>query len=128
MKGFNTKLIVHILGLLLLFNSLFMGIATLCSYLFDDGVELGMLYALLVNVGAAVLAMGLTFNHKKEIKKREGYVIVVFGWLTMVVFGMLPFVFTQTVSTFSDALFETMSGYTATGATIMDDIESLPKS
>ena len=91
MKGFNLKLIVHILGLLLLFNSLFMGITTLCSYLMDDGVTRGMLTALMINLAVGGLAMGLTLNHKKEIKKREGYIIVVFGWLIMVVFGMFPF-------------------------------------
>ncbi len=128
MKGFNLKLIVHILGLLLLFNSLFMGITTLSSYLMDDGATNGMLTAFLINLSVGGLAMGSTLNHRKEIKKREGYLIVVFGWLAMVIFGMLPFVFTNTVYSVSDAFFETMSGYTATGATIMDDIESLPKS
>lgn len=128
MKGVNLRLIVHILGLLLLFNSLFMGITTLCSYLMDDGATQGMLTALLINLTVGGLAMGLTFNHKKEIKKREGYVIVTFGWLSMVIFGMLPFVFTGSVSTLTDALFETMSGYTATGATVVTDIESLPSS
>ncbi len=128
MKGFNTKLIVHILGLLLLFNSLFIGIATITSYFMADGVTAGLLKALLVCFITGSLAMVLTKNHKKEIKKREGYLIVVFGWLTMVIFGMLPYVFTHSVSTISDALFETMSGYTATGATVINDIESLPKS
>merc|ERR1712185_409083 len=93
-----------------------------------DGATRGMLIAFMANLLIGGLAMGLTFNHRKEIKKREGYLIVVFGWLTMVIFGMLPFIFTNSVSSFSDALFETMSGYTATGATIMDNIESLPKS
>lgn len=128
MKGFNSKLIVHILGLLLLFNSLFMGIATLSSFFMQDGATLGLAKALLVCLVVGGIAMGLTRNHKKEIKKREGYLIVVFGWLTMVVFGMLPYLFSGSVSTVSDAFFETMSGYTATGATIINDIESLPKS
>ncbi|CAI8349307.1 MAG: Trk system potassium uptake protein TrkH [Bacteroidota bacterium] len=128
MKGYNLKLIVHILGLLLLFNSLFIGITTLSSYFMNDGAVYGMLKAFIINVVAGGLAMGLTLNHRKEIKKREGYLIVVFGWLIMVIFGTLPFVFTNAVSSISDALFETMSGYTATGATIMDNIESLPKS
>ena len=128
MKGFNLKLIVHFLGLLLLFNSLFMGITTLSSYFMHDGATRGMLIAFMANLLIGGLAMGLTFDHRKEIKKREGYLIVAFGWLTMVIFGMLPFIFTNSVSSFSDALFETMSGYTATGATIMDNIESLPKS
>ena len=128
MKGFNLKLIVHILGLLLLFNAIFMGITTLYSYLQNDGITTGLLKALALNVIVGGLALGLTLNHRKEIKKREGYVIVAFGWLTMVVFGMFPYLFTATIASFTDAFFETMSGYTATGATILDDIEALPRS
>jgi len=128
MKGFNLKLIVHILGLLLLFNAIFMGITTLYSYLQNDGITTGLLKALALNVIVGGLALGLTLNHRKEIKKREGYVIVTVGWLTMVLFGMLPFLFTGSITSITDALFETMSGYTATGASILNDIESLPKS
>ena len=128
MRGFNARLIVHILGLLLLFNSLFMGVATLSSFFMKDGATLGLVKALLVCLTVGGIAMGLTKNHKKEIKKREGYLIVVFGWLTMVVFGTLPYLFSNSISSLSDAFFETMSGYTATGATIINDIESLPKS
>lgn len=128
MRGFNLKLILHILGLLLLFNSIFMAITTLFSYLQNDGVTAGLLKALVLNVVVGGLALGLTLNHRKEIKKREGYVIVAFGWLTMVVFGMFPYLFTATIAPCTDAFFETMSGYTATGATILDDIESFPKS
>ena len=128
MKGFNLKLILHILGLLLLFNAIFMGITTLYSYFQNDGITTGLLKALVLNVIVASLALGLTLNHRKEIKKREGYVIVVFGWLIMVVFGMFPYMFTDTIATFTNAFFETMSGYTATGATILDDIEALPRS
>ncbi len=51
----------------------------------------GLLKALALNVIVGGLALGLTLHHRKEIKKREGYVIVAFGWLTMVVFGMFPY-------------------------------------
>jgi trk system potassium uptake protein TrkH len=128
MKGFNLKLIVHILGLLLLFNAIFMAITTLFSYLQNDGITTGLLKALALNVIVGGLALGLTLNHRKEIKKREGYIIVAFGWLTMVVFGMFPYLFTNVITSCTDAFFETMSGYTATGATILDDIEALPRS
>ena len=128
MKGFNLKLIVHILGLLLLFNSLFIGITALYSAFQADGITSGILKAFIINIFFGCLSMGLTFKHNKEIKKREGYVIVTFGWIIMVVFGMFPYLFTGIIPSFSNALFETMSGYTATGATILDDIESLPNS
>ena len=105
-----------------------MGIACLSSYTMQDGATNGLLLSFFVSLGIGGLAMGFTRNHKKEIKKREGYVIVTFGWLTMVIFGTLPYLFTGCISSITDAFFETMSGYTATGATILDDIESLPKS
>ena len=98
MKGFNLKLIVHILGLLLLFNAIFLAITTLFSYLQNDGITNGLLKALVINVIFGGLALGLTINHRKEIKKREGYIIVAFGWLTMVVFGMFPYLFTNVIT------------------------------
>jgi trk system potassium uptake protein TrkH len=94
----------------------------------NDGITAGLLKALALNVIVGGLALGLTLNHRKEIKKREGYIIVAFGWLTMVVFGMFPYLFTNVITSCTDAFFETMSGYTATGATILDDIEALPRS
>ena len=79
MKGFNLKLIVHILGLLLLFNSLFMGITTLSSYLMDDGATNGMLTAFLINLSVGGLAIGSTLNHRKEIKNRNFDKVFIFN-------------------------------------------------
>ena len=63
-----------------------------------------------------------------EIKKRDGYLIVVGGWLCMSLFGSLPYLFTGSIPSFTNAFFETMSGFTTTGSTILDNIESLPMS
>jgi len=63
-----------------------------------------------------------------EIKKRDGYLIVVGGWICMSLFGSLPYVISGSIPNFTDAFFETMSGFTTTGSTILNDIESLPKS
>ena len=65
-------------------------------------------------------------QYDKQIQKREGYVIVTLGWMMMTISGMLPFIFTNSMVDISSTFFETMSGYTATGATILQDIESLP--
>ncbi|MEC7005024.1 MAG: TrkH family potassium uptake protein [Bacteroidota bacterium] len=62
------------------------------------------------------------------MKKRDGYLIVVSGWLCMTFFGTLPYLLTDSIPSFTDAFFETMSGFTTTGSTILDEIESLPKS
>ena len=61
-----------------------------------------------------------------ELGKREGYLIVTLGWLSMAIFGAIPFVVYGTIPNYADAFFETMSGFTTTGATILVDIETIP--
>ena len=67
-------------------------------------------------------------DKNSEIKKRDGYLIVVLGWLFMTIFGSLPYIISGSIPTITNAFFETMSGFTTTGSTILNDIESLPKS
>lgn len=71
--------------------------------------------------------MASTKNHIKEMNKREGYIVVAFGWIVMSLTGTLPYIATGAIPTFTDAFFETMSGFTTTGATILEDIEAVPK-
>jgi len=125
---FHYKTILHILGLLLLFNAAAMLVATLVSLISDDGISSRLLLSTGITFGVGLSMMLLTLKQKREIKKRDGYLIVVLGWLVMVVFGTLPYLLTESIQSVTDAFFETMSGYTATGATIIPDIESLPKS
>ena len=93
----------------------------------DDGAMNGLLYSAFITTGVALVALVLTRNRKREIRKRDGYLTVVLGWLSMVLFGTLPYLLTGVLESYSDALFETMSGFTVTGATIIQDIEALPK-
>jgi trk system potassium uptake protein len=71
--------------------------------------------------------MFFTRNSRRELKKREGYIIVTFGWIIMALSGTLPYVISGAIPTFTNSFFETMSGYTTTGASILNDIESIPK-
>ena len=83
----------------------------------------------LITISFGFLLRFLTKEEKNaEIKKRDGYLIVVSGWLCMTFFGTLPYLLTDSIPSFTDAFFETMSGFTTTGSTILDEIESLPKS
>lgn len=83
----------------------------------------------LITISFGFLLRFLTKDEKNaEIKKRDGYLIVVSGWLCMTFFGTLPYLLTESIPSFTDAFFETMSGFTTTGSTILDEIESLPKS
>lgn len=77
-----------------------------------------------------ILGMVLFFSFSKQdqnIRKREGYLIVALSWGFMAGFGMLPYILSQGINGFSDALFETLSGLTTTGASILTDIEAMPK-
>ena len=123
----NYKIIFHFLGLLLLFNGGFMLLASLISWVYKDGVTLELSSASIVTIVSGGMVMLFTRNHTKEMNKREGYIVVTFGWIIMTLSGTLPYLFTESVPSFTNAFFETMSGYTTTGATILNDIEAVPK-
>ena len=123
----NYKIIFHFFGLLLLFNGGFMLLSSLISLIYKDGVTFKLFLSGIVTLLVGVFAMVSTRNHSKEMNKREGYVVVTFGWIVMALSGTLPYVFTESIPQFTDAFFETMSGFTTTGASILNDIEAVPK-
>ena len=109
-----------------MFNGGFMLLSALVSFLYKDGVTFEICLAGFTTLAVGVISMFLTRKHNKEMNKREGYIVVTFGWVIMSVFGALPYVFTSSIPNFTDAFFETMSGYTTTGASILNDIEAVP--
>src|SRR5210317_163904 len=123
----NGKIIMHLMGLLLLCNGAFMLVAALVSGLYKDGVTTEITMAAIVTMLIGLVSMFFTRDHKKEVKPKEGYIIVTFGWLVMSTSGVLPYLFTGSIPDLTNAFFETISGYTTTGASILNDIESLPK-
>ena len=138
MKSLNIKVILNLSGVLLLLNALFMFIATCVSIYFNDH----LLYPFLVSgslVGLSGAAMMyFTRDRRKHINKREGYIVVCVGWLFLILSGCLPYVTSLIFLpndhiinenfSFVNIVYETVSGYTATGTSIYDDVESLPKS
>lgn len=119
--------ISNVIGVLLII----IGVAILScipiSYLYGDEE----LYALGVSGGASlvfgVLCWLYKFKSKENVNKREGYLIVVLAWVFMTIFGALPYYLSGVVGHgWADAIFEAMSGLTTTGASIFNDIESLP--
>lgn len=127
MPKMNYKVILHIMGLLLLVNGGFMLSAVLVSWYYNENVVLQISSAALITCFVGISLMFTTRGHRKELKKREGYIIVTFGWIFMALSGTLPYVLSEAIPSFTDAFFETMSGYTTTGATILNDIEAIPK-
>ena len=126
MSKFNYKVILYIIGILLLFNGGLMLLATLASWIMKDGVTYEMTISAFFVMTIGGFMMLLSRNHEPHIQKREGYLIVTFGWVLMTVTGMTPFIITDSIQDMPSVFFETMSGYTATGSTILKDIESLP--
>ena len=102
-------------------------LSTLISLIYKDGVTLDLLGAGFIVLVLGGVSMYLTRDHKKELNKRDGYIVVAFGWIVMALTGTLPYLITGSIPSFTNAFFETMSGYTTTGATILNDIEAIPK-
>ena len=127
MHSLNYKIVVFLMGILLLFNGSLMLLSSLTSFIFKDGVtfELTLSAFLVLSTGALMMLFGRQYN--KQIQKREGYLIVSLGWVLMSLSGTIPYLLTGAIPDFTAAFFETMSGYTTTGASILNDIEIMPK-
>lgn len=118
--------ITNVLGILLII----LGAMMLGCILFSAG-DTGTDFKGLVRAGTLTIGAGALLSIYRKgnttINKREGYLIVALGWLTMVLFGSLPYITTGVTESLQDALFESASGFTTTGATIFNDIEILPR-
>ena len=123
----NIKIIFYFLGFLLLINGGFMFLSALLSFLYKDGITSSLLLSGIIVTVAGLLMLYFNKNHDKQINKREGYLVVVFGWLAMILSGTIPYILTDTIEGFSNIFFETTSGFTATGATIINNVEILPE-
>lgn len=125
--GINTRPIIRVIGGL----QLLVGTLMLTSIPFSFYYKSGDAKSFLIS-GAICLTIGalLWFTVPKDhldIRKREGYLIVALGWLSMVVGGTLPYLISGVIPHPIDALFETISGMTTTGASILTDIEATPR-
>ena len=123
---FHFKAISHILGMLMLLNGLFMACVLPVSWYYGDGDFTSILMSSAICGNIGLLIWGITRNVKKELAKRDGYIIVTFGWIILGITGALPFILSETIPSISGAIFETFSGYTTTGASVINDIEALP--
>ncbi|MFC1557852.1 TrkH family potassium uptake protein [candidate division KSB1 bacterium] len=119
--------VIHILGLLLFFLGLSMLLPLTYSIACSESCWEGIFYSFIITSASGTVIYLLT-KIKSEIRAKEGFAIVAFGWFLLSLFGMLPFLLTGSINTFVDAFFETASGFTTTGASILTNIEILPKS
>ncbi len=125
----NGKLILKVVSVLLLIIAAFMLAPVVVALLYR---EIEMLPAFLFPMGGVALVSGAyvlaTAGNRGTLSTRSGFFLVTLSWLGAAGVGALPFVISGYVPSYTDAFFETMSGFTTTGATILSDIEALPYS
>ena len=121
----NFKVVLHTLGALWLFMAATLLAPAAWALYYKEGDLLSFIVTIIITTAAGILAWKLTPG-KQEIGIRDGFAIVTFGWVTVAFLGALPAFFSGAIPSFTDAFFESMSGFTTTGASILTDIESLP--
>jgi trk system potassium uptake protein TrkH len=126
MKRINGKAILYIIGKFLLIEAGALLLCLIASIYYNESIS-PLLHSAIITGGTGFLLTYILKKSNKEIGKREGYIIVSTVWIFFSLFGSLPFILSGSIPDFTNAFFETMSGLTTTGASILTDIESLPK-
>ncbi len=121
----NYPAIANVLGTLLMFIGSTMLIPLTCALIYNEGDALSFILSIAVAILTG-LPVRLLFRRHRDLTIRDGFFIVSFGWIMVSAISALPFMIHGSIPSFTDAFFEMMSGYTTTGATILDDIEALP--
>ena len=120
----NIKSVLYVLGWILRLESVFMLLPVTCSLIYRESEGFAFAAVAVCALAASLLLAG---TKKKEITfyAREGFVATSLSWILMSIFGAAPFVLTGEIPRFVDALFETVSGFTTTGASILSDVETM---
>jgi len=119
------KIIFNILGKLLVGESVFLFLSLLVSLFYQESDTLAFFYSGLITFAVGGFSYLSSKGVKKDMGKREGYIIVSLVWVVFSVFGCLPYLFSGAIPSVTDAFFETMSGFTTTGSSILNNIEEL---
>ncbi|MCX6255490.1 MAG: TrkH family potassium uptake protein [Bacteroidia bacterium] len=122
----NFRIIARVFSLLLIFEGLFMLVSAAVSLLYHEHAASSFFYSAFITIVTGVLVFTPFRNEERIFGNKEGYIIVTGIWLIFSLFGTLPFILSGSIKNFGDAFFESMSGFSTTGATILTDIESLP--
>ena len=122
-RTFNTRMVFRTMGALLLLEAIFMAIAMGVSLWYKEADTGIFLISTIITLLAGVIGLCIGRRAESRMGEREGYVIVAMVWVVFSAFGLLPYYLSGQVPTFTDAWFESMSGFTTTGATIIPDLE-----
>lgn len=118
--------IIHLLSFLLMFLAGSMLLPIPFSLYYGDSDIIALLISAIITFLFGLLGYRTTRFQASDLRTKEGFAVVTFGWLAFSAFGSLPFMLSGAIPSFTDAFFETMSGFSTTGATILTDIEALP--
>ncbi len=126
----NYKLIIKMLSFIILIVSIFiLAMIPVALYYKESSSAMAFTQTFIIMIIASLLGILSSIkNEKKELSLKGGFLFVSFSWILVAGFGALPFIFSGSIPSYIDAYFETMSGLTTTGASIIKDIEALPKS
>ena len=125
---FHPKLIFRIVGILLFIEAVFLSGSIGVSLYYGEETIKPLLYSLGIMTLAGTVLVTLCKGGERNISRKDGYIVVTLCWVVFSLFGTLPYMLTDSIPCFTDAFYETMSGFTTTGATILEDIEALPRS
>lgn len=124
----NIPLVLRIEGFLLLMEGLFMLTVLPATYLYHGLYTFSMPFSALITLLTGFVLLIATRGHKGEkTSSRDGVFIVCTSWLVLSLFGAMPYLLSKSVPNFTDGFFEALSGFTTTGATILTNIEAVPK-
>ena len=120
------RFVAYLIGLLLAFESMLLLACCCVSIIYGERDLMSFIvsFAVCLSVSAILLVYGR--RKKCAMSRNEGYIVVALSWVFFSVFGMVPYLWGGFIPNITDAFFETMSGFTTTGATILDNIESMP--
>ena len=121
----NYSIIIYIIGMILEIEAIFMTLPAITALIYHETSGVAFLITI-----ALCLVIGLPLTRKKPTRKafytKEGFVTVALSWIVLSIIGAIPFVISRSIPNPVDALFETVSGFTTTGASILNDVEALP--
>lgn len=128
MQHLKFKPVIKIIGILLMIEGLFMSTAIPFSLYYGSKDLVSILISVLITFSTGLILWFVIRKYRQQdIGRREGYLIVSIIWVIMSAFGALPFYLSGYIPHFTDAYFEAISGFTTTGASILTDIEAVPR-
>lgn len=122
----NFRIIARAFSLLLIVEGLFMLLSGGVSFLYHEHSASSFIYSALITIVTGILVFTPLRNEERIFGNKEGYIIITGIWVIFSLFSTLPYIFSHSVSNFGDAFFESISGFTTTGATIITDVEVMP--